>query len=197
MGQGEAKITPAILNAVVAAHAWQGNVSRTMELLDVYRDNGWSPDDETFSYVMESVGKATRRLERAGKKVRKDLTNSYFEAAESVLGQMENTKDEGGNPVTPSHHFVRGYVEMLCLLGDVKTGGLVATDLLNQEGGTKQRVDNKTLWRLALAHATLGDYDKARELAASTSETLPFMEAKIKKSVMKPLHFTRRERKTF
>lgn len=179
LGEGGTNCTPAMLNAIIAAHAWHGDVPRCMELLEVYRDNGWSPDDEAFSFVLESVGKATQRLNRAGHRAKNQLTASYFEAAESILGGMEQTIDQDGNPVTPSHHFVRNYVEMLCSLGEVETGGLVATDLLKDKGSPEQRVDNKTLWRLAWAHADLGHYDKAREFAASTSEVLPFMEEKM------------------
>jgi hypothetical protein len=175
------KCTPATLTALMAAHAWRGNVNRCMDLLDVYHENGWCPDEECYSYVMESVGKAARRLDRSKTISRRGmnaLSETYFEAAESILARMEHATDNDGNPIVPGHHFIRNYVEFLCALREVKTGGLVATDFLKKESMT-QLVDNKTLWRVALAHANLGDYDKARQFAASTSEILPFMEAKI------------------
>lgn len=174
--------TPAILNGMMAAHSWRGNITRCLDLLDAFRDNGWSPDEDSFSYLLESVGKAARRLDRnknMGRRGKNALTDSYFEAAESVLSRMEKAKDQNGNPVPLNHHVVRNYVEFLCTLDEVETAGLVATDFLQQGGNQSQLVDNKTLWRVALAHAKNGNYDQARQFAASTSEILPFMEAKI------------------
>ena len=176
--------TPSILNVLMAAHSWRGNVDRCMDLLDAFRDNGWSPDEDSFSYAMESVGKASKRLTdnqklRLHPRKREALVESYFEATEMILARLEETTSKDGNPIEPSHHFIGNYVEFLCTLGETRTAGLVVQDFLKQDERIGQLVDNKTLWRVAMAHAENGQYVMAREFAASTSEILPFMDVKI------------------
>lgn len=181
---GAVQCTPTSFNVLIAAHAWRGYVERCFDLLDAFRDQDWSPDAYSFAFALESVGKAAKRvvLNRNSKPIhprkKEALIEFYFESAESILTRVEETRDQYGNPVIPTHHFVRQYVELLCTLGEATTAGLVAQDFMEQtERG--QLVCNKTLWRVASAHAENGNIDLARQFGASTSEALPFMEHKL------------------
>ncbi|CAB9497020.1 expressed unknown protein [Seminavis robusta] len=179
------QFTPSLLNIVLSAHAWRGNVDSCLSLLEMFQSQGWSPSIDSFTFVLESVGKATRRLVDdkllINPNKKQYILDSYLATVESILGQLEETQDDQGNPIALDKRFIRNYIEFLCLIDDVKTAGLVVIDFLEQTGRLEQLVDNKTLLRVAVAHASKGDYDLARQFAASTSEVLPFIDAKIDK----------------
>ena len=169
----------------MSAFGWKGDVHGCLSLLNKSIDYGLSPDTDTFSFALESVGKATKRLVsnknlRIAPFKRQSILDDNVKAAEQILARFEASRDRDLRPFAPTHHFVRNYVEFLCILGQVETASMVVTDFLSPAGDTEGRlVDNKTLARVAVANAEAGDFGMARKCLASMSEALPFLEEKI------------------
>jgi len=173
-------LSPAAVNVLMSAHAWKGNVGDCMTLLDQMSRSDLSPDMNSYCFALESVGKTLRRLVqntnlRISNRKRQSLLETWVTAVDEILTRLEETPG-----LSPNNHFIRNYVEFLCILGEVDTANQVTIDFLrsnNQSGGPL--VDNKTLSRVAVANAEVGNFDKARAHIASLSESLPFLEIKI------------------
>ena len=162
------------LNLVLSCLAERGDTTDALELLHMFQEYDIQPSHDSYSFVMESLGKEIHRLQLA------DPTNEHnsqcirenLELAGSLLTEME---DHG---LTPSAPVVRNYLELLCLANEVTTATAIIDDLLG--GEFKDRVSNKSIYRVAIANVDLGNLDKASELEAQTTEFIPNLFKKIK-----------------
>lgn len=189
-GKSEDGFTPTTtaINILMSAYAWKGDVHACLNLLNKAISHGMTLDTDTFSFALESVGKGTKRLVtnsnvKLSEFKRQSILDDNVKAAEIVLEQFEEAEDSTGSCFEPNHHFVRNYVEFLCLLGQTETGTMVAIDFLKQGESSETRlVDNKTLAKVAVDNAEAGNFEMARKCLASMSESLPFLEEKINRT---------------
>jgi pentatricopeptide repeat protein len=162
------------LNVILSCLAERGDTSDTLELLRMFKAYDIQPNEDSYSFAMESLGKEIHRLQLA------DPTNEHnftciqenLQLAGSLLTEMEE------NGLTPSADVVRNYLELLCLANEVGTATAVIDDLLG--GDFRDRVSNKSIYRVAVANVDVGNFDKAEELAGKTSEFIPILHRKIK-----------------
>lgn len=181
--------TPKALNVLMAAYAERGNVDITLNLLEEFYKNEMAPDVDSFTFALEAVGKATARMVKNEKlrmapEKKARAIESYLSVADSILSRMEEPQGPEGKTIVPTNHLIRNYVEFLCLVKQVGTATDVVVDALEREAESEDApniVDNKIILRVAIANAEEGNFDMARRLAASVSEPLPFMDAKIDK----------------
>jgi hypothetical protein len=104
--------------------------------------------------------------------VSQDHKNACVIAAESFLTRMER------NDIAPTHHIIRDYVEMLCLVGQVDTATTILKEAVDEEG----LVSSKSIYRVALANAKIQKFDVAREVALwGTEEPVPFLISNIER----------------
>ena len=103
--------------------------------------------------------------------------------------------EEDGVP--PSADVVRNYVELLCMGGELSTATALIEDCMTNDE-MLSIVNNKALYRVALANAEAGNFDTAKKLASSTSETIPILHRKIRSKEQRFQHLEsmrkRRER---
>jgi hypothetical protein len=156
-------VSVAALNAIVSGGAERGDVDRTVFVLEEFARNDVEPNADTFSFAFEALGKNIAR--RTRNPASKKMIESYLETADSFLTEME----ERG--IAPSHHIVREYVELLCLANEVETATAVVNETLTN-GGV---VNNKTIYRVAMANSAVNNFAVARDLSLTASEPLPFL----------------------
>mmetsp|Transcript_57634 Transcript_57634/g.140778 ORF Transcript_57634/g.140778 Transcript_57634/m.140778 type:complete len:840 (+) Transcript_57634:48-2567(+) len=162
------------LNLVLSCLAERGDTTDALDLLHMFQEYDIQPNHDSYSFVMESLGKEIHRLQLA------DPTNEHnsqcirenLELAGSLLTEME---DHG---LTPSAPVVRNYLELLCLAKEVVTATAIIDDLLG--GEFKDRVSNKSIYRVAIANVDAGNFDKASELEGQTTEFIPILFKKIR-----------------
>jgi pentatricopeptide repeat protein len=165
-------VTTAMLNAIMSGAAERGDIDRTLSLLEEFQRNGVAPDADSYSFAMEALGKHLSRRTKtpAGQRVK----DQCLDTASELLTRME---DEG---VLPTHHIIRDYVELLCRAGQVG----VATDIVlesmelqttDNEDSPMPLVTDKTVYRVAMANAKQKNFEVARQVAACSSEPLPFL----------------------
>jgi len=172
------------LNVLMSAFSWKADVKNCISLLDRSLKHDLNVDTDAFSFALESVGKATKKLNNNRAKMSdyryQSILDEFADAADRILTLFEKAKDKSGNALLPNHHFVQNYVEFLCSLGQVETATLVLTDFLAKYDETGAKiVDNKTLARVAVANAEAGDIEMARKCLASMSESLPYLEKRV------------------
>lgn len=172
----------------MAAHAERGSVETTINMLHEFDRLEWAPTVDSYSFALEAVGKATGRMMNNAKlrmapEKKNRVIESYMALVDSVLTQMETPRGPSNQPITPTKHVIRNYVEFLCLANHVETATQVVTDFLEKQEGSGRLnvVDNKTILRVVIANAECGNFELAKRLAASTSESLQFLDAKIEK----------------
>jgi hypothetical protein len=153
----------ASLNAVLAGAAERGDIDRTMAILEDFSRNNMKPNDDSFSYALEALGKNLGRRTLTPPTV--EMVDSCLAMADSLLSKME----ESG--ISPTHHIIRDYVELLCHANEVETATSVIFEFLTHDG----LVNDKSLYRVALANAELKRFDVARELAGCSREPMPFL----------------------
>lgn len=151
------------MNVITSAGAERGDIDRTMAMLEEFEHNNIEPNADTFSFCFEAIWK---NLDRRTRKVpTEEFIVSCLSEADNLLTMMEE-KD-----ISPSHHVIRDYVELLCRTSEVET----ATGLVYEALGNNSFVNNKTLYRTAMANLNIQNIDEARKLANFTSEPLPFL----------------------
>jgi pentatricopeptide repeat protein len=148
-------ITVSSLNTLMSAAAERGDIDRVLQFLQQFERSGIVPNSDTYSFAFESLGKNVRKGRRRNP-VSKDHKEACLVAAESFLAKM----DEQG--IAPTHHIIREYVEMLCLLGEVDTATIILKEAATENG----LVTSKSIYRVAMANAkVLHRFDIAREIA--------------------------------
>jgi hypothetical protein len=156
-------VSVASLNAILSGGAERGDVDRTLFVLEEFSRNDVEPNADSFSFAFEALGKNIAR--RTRNPASKHMIESYLETADSFLTELE----ERG--IAPNHHIVREYVELLCLANEVET----ATSVVKETQSNGGVVNNKTIYRVAMANVTAKNFAIARDLALTASEPLPFL----------------------
>jgi pentatricopeptide repeat protein len=160
------------LNVILSCLAERGDTDDAIEVLRIFRDYDIEPNEDSYSFAMEALGKELHRLQVSGKlEYNSSSVHKNIQLAGSLLSEME---DVG---LTPSTDVVRNYLELLCLANEVETATAVTEDLLKDS--YRNRVNNKAIYRVALANAEAGNFDKAKELAGLTSEVIPSLYRRI------------------
>lgn len=159
-------ITVASLNTLMSAAAERGDVDRVLQFLQQFDRSGIEPNSDSYSFAFESLGKNLRKGRRRNP-VTRDHKEACLIAAESFLAKM----DEQG--IAPTHHIIREYVEMLCLVGEVDTATIILKEAASEHG----LVTSKSIYRVAMANAqVLHRFDVAREIAQlDGGTTLPWL----------------------
>ena len=156
-------LTVACMNALLSGAAERGDVNLVLKFWhDDYSRNDLVPNADTLSFVFESLGKNLRRLgqnDRGGqpRKPSADAVDASIVAADSFLTRMEDLGIE------PTHHIVREYVEMLCLAEQVDTATAIVLESVQEQ----DIISDKTLYRVAMSNAKIGEFDLARQVASS------------------------------
>lgn len=167
-------VTTASLNAIMSGAAERGDVDRILSLLQVFDRNNIETDADTFSFGFESLGKNLRR-QKTWNAGTQDHMDACLVAAESFLTMMEE------RDIEPTHHIIRDYVELLCIVGQVDT----ATTIVMEAAGVPGLLGSKTVYRVALANAKLRKFDVARQVAAcENGEPMPFLISNIEREEM-------------
>jgi hypothetical protein len=156
-------VSVASLNAILSGGAERGDVDRTLFVMEEFSRNDVEPNADSFSFAFEALGKNIAR--RTRNPASKQMIESYLETADSFLTELE----ERG--IAPNHHIIREYVELLCLANEVETATSVVKETLANGG----LVNNKTIYRVAMANVTAKNFAIARELTLTASEPLPFL----------------------
>lgn len=157
-------------NVVLSSYAERGDVNESRRVLDVMRAYDFKPNQDSYAFAMEALGKDLHRRKSAKDK-------SWVHKNIEMAGYLLATMDEEG--VMPSAEFVRNYVELLCLSNELGTATELIEDCLSTEE-MKSIVSNKALYRVALANAEAGHMEVAKKLASLTSEEIPVLRRKIR-----------------
>jgi len=168
------------LNVILSSYAERGDPRDAVEILDVMSDNEIQPNADSYSFVIEALG-------RDIKKRLKTEDHSYMqrnvEIADTILSMME------GNGTAPTTHVIRHYVELLCLAGESETATSIAEDFLSsEERATRLVVNNITIYRVATENAALGNFETAKKLAAMMTEYVPALHRRIKSREQRALY---------
>ena len=94
------------LNIVMSSYAERGDVSDVFRVMQTIRDLDFQPNQDSYAFAMEVLGKDLHRRKSSGDK---SLVHKNIEKAASLLVSMEEVGIE------PSADFVRNYVELLCI----------------------------------------------------------------------------------
>jgi pentatricopeptide repeat protein len=157
-------VTTASLNAMMSGAAERGEIDRILFLLQEFDRNNVEPDAETFSFGFESLGKNLRR--RSKNPGTQDHIDACLVAAESFLTMMDD------RDIEPTHHIIRDYVELLCLVGQVDTATTIVLEAACEEG----LLGSKTVYRVAMTNAKMQRFDIARQVAmCNKGEPMPFL----------------------
>eukprot|EP00980_Cylindrotheca_fusiformis_P007950 scaffold1697_cov120-Cylindrotheca_fusiformis.AAC.32 len=157
-------------NVVLSSYAERGDVNETGRVFKAMRDFDCQPNQDSYAYSMEALGKDLHR--------RKSSTDrSWVQKNTEIAGSLLATMDEEG--VSPSADFVRNYVELLCLASELETATSLIENCLSTDE-MKSIVNNKSLYRVALANAETGNIEIAKKLASATSEEIPILHRKIR-----------------
>lgn len=158
--------TVACLNIPLSAYAERGNIRRTEASMSDFSYFGLEPNADSFSFAMEALGKHVFR-----KNADDQLIKTVIEQADALLSEIENRE------IGPTHHIIRAYAELLCLTDDTETATHLVRLLLKND----RLLDNKTIYRVAMANIARHRFDLARQLANSGTEPMPFLLDNIKK----------------
>lgn len=159
------------LNVVLSAFAERGDVNHALSTLSSFETFGLKPNADSYSFAMEVLGKDVNRRKReyihrkSNSFVGRAQLDTNIDAADEILTRME------GEGIDPNSDIIRNYVELLCLADEVTTATAVVNDLLQSK--QKSVVNNKAIYRVAIANANLGNFEIARKLASVMTEPAP------------------------
>ncbi|KAG7353908.1 PPR: pentatricopeptide repeat domain containing protein [Nitzschia inconspicua] len=167
------------LNVIMSGYAERGDPEQALEILRIMGENGIQPNEDSFSFAIEVLGKDIHRrgLEGDQSHVLRNL-----ETADLILTRMERDN------ILPSSFVIRQYVELLCQVGEVDTATSVVEDCLSSDCEAELIVCNKSLYRVALANAEAGNCRKAKDLAGKMSEKVPVLGRKIQSKEQRHNH---------
>lgn len=152
----------------MSGYAERGDVHQAMRVLEEFRRSDLEPDVDTYSFAIEVLGKDLHR--RKGKFSPRLLTKN-IDTADVILSEMEKER------VAPSGDIIRNYTELLVLADEVSTATGVLKDVM--QNNQSHIINNKTIYRVAMANAENGNFDLARDLAACTSEHISILHRNI------------------
>ncbi|MGK3761534.1 MAG: pentatricopeptide repeat protein, partial [Bacillariaceae sp.] len=157
-------------NVIMSSYAERGDPHDVAGILDVMIENDIKPNADSYSFVIEALGRDIK------KRLKKD-DNSYkqrnVEIADTILSMMEEDN------IAPTTHVIRHYIELLCLAGEIETATSIVEDFLSSSKDGNTRVNNITIYRVAIENAILGNYKVAKKLCSMTSEIIPALHRKI------------------
>lgn len=156
------------LNALMSCYAERGEVHGVLQILETLRSNKLSPDENSYSFAIEVLGK---NIHRWHKNDNPGMVQENLDHADAILGMME------ADGIPPSRDLLRNYVELLCIAGESETANMVVDDMLSY---TPESVCSKALYRLAMANAEGGNFDRARYLASKITDEIPILLKKIR-----------------
>jgi pentatricopeptide repeat protein len=160
-----AKVTVSSLNTILSGCAELGDPDRAFAMFQDFANFDLEPDEDTYSFMMESLSKATgpeRPLDDAA-------VEGYLKAAESLLDMMV-TKN-----VKVNRHTLHFYVHTLGNLGKMDAAKNAVLDAFEAGLG----VENKTLSLIISACGDRGDLEMARWLCSKLSEPMDFIEKRM------------------
>ena len=152
----------------MSGYAERGDVTQAMRVLEEFTRNYLEPDVDTYSFAIEVLGKDLHR--RRGKFSPRLLTKN-IDTADEILSQMEKER------IAPTGDIIRNYTELLVLANEVSTATGVLKDVM--QNNQSHIINNKTIYRVAMANAETGNFDLARNLAACTSEHISILHRNI------------------
>lgn len=152
----------------MSCFAERGDAREANGVLDFIRGSGISPNIDTFSFCLEALGKDIHRREKRNKPgaVRRNIHE-----ASRYLTMMER---EG---LSPSSDVVRNYIELLCMAGEVETATSVLKECMEN---IPTAVNSKSLYRVAISNAEVGDFETAHELANLIDDNIPSLWRKMR-----------------
>jgi pentatricopeptide repeat protein len=168
------------LNVVMSCYAERGDTEQALEILTIMENNNIKPDVDSYSFAIEVLGKNIHSRKKTD-------DSSYLHRSVEIAGSILTKMEQDG--LFPSADVVRNYVELLCLVGEVETATSVVEDFLSgRTDAAHACVNNKAIYRVAIANAEVGNIEKAKELAKQTSEDIPILHRKIRSSEQRWLH---------
>jgi hypothetical protein len=160
--QDGAAVSTGQLNCILSAAAERGDLNSMSFIVEEFSNLGLEMNADSYSFALEALGKhlsRSRKVDDPDESVVRDC----LEKSSGLLSAME----ESG--VLPSPHIIREYVELLCQADEVETATEVVLDVLNDGG----EVNNKTIYKVAMACADAHNFAAARSLANHLCDSLP------------------------
>lgn len=158
------------LNVVMSAYAERGETEQTISILHTMKENGIQPNEDSYSFALEALGKDIHRRKLVGDR---SYLHKNLEIASTILARMEE------DAIAPSADILRNYIELLCLTKEVETATSIIEEFV-ADCSMVARINNKTIYRVAMANAQIGNMTKAKELAKKMSEYIPVLHRKIR-----------------
>jgi len=168
------------LNVLLSSYAERADPKDAVEILDVMSDNDIQPNADSYSFVIEALG---RDIKKRLKIDDQSYKQRNVEIADTILSMME---DKG---IPPTTHVIRNYVELLCLAGEIETATSIVEEYLTSDNPeTRRVVNNITTYRVATENAALGNFDVARKLASMMTEYVPALHRGIRSREQRSLY---------
>jgi pentatricopeptide repeat protein len=158
------------LNVVMSAYSERGEMENAMDVLNLMEDIDIYPNEDSYSFALEALGKDVVRFQS---KEDSSHLHKNVEIAGIILTRMEK------NGVEPSVDVIRNYLELLCLAGEVETATSVVEQCLSTNND-RSKINNKSIYRVAMANAEACNFERAKALSKMTSEELPLLDKKIR-----------------
>jgi hypothetical protein len=172
-------ITASFLNVILAGLAERGVATVAMTVFaEDFRKYNVKRNEDTYSLVLESLGKAIRRFRRHphGNTTLKVFCNDILTDAEYVLSAMENDN------IKPTRYLINEYTSLLCQANEIETASEVLFDAAASSSSTvtsfsnnndvditnqfsELLVSSKAVYYLATENIKLGRFDVARKLS--------------------------------
>ena len=185
------QMSVASMNTILSACGELGEVDRAFATLDEMERFGMDPDQDSYSYAMESLANELKQRQKQQQQQPPwDETKkaSRLEAAEALLDCMEN------QGLSVSQHVFHQYINLLTTVDEVE----LATQCIQDALGSGLEVANLTIKIVVDSQIEQGNFDVALELAEKTTEPFDFLFDRIRKGRQKELSkaATRRRRES-
>ena len=145
----------------MACYAARGNSAATLSVLETIKSSNLKPNADSYSFVFESY---ERSLSGRHADEGKMSIPQILDMVPEILAMMQ--QDE----ITPSRDAIRRYVDLLCRIDDAETATTVVRNSLQS---SPDSVSSKTLFKVALANARIGELAVAKALADKITDHLP------------------------
>ena len=145
------KVTPALLNVIMASCSELGDAERTFATLNDFSKFDVVPDVDTLTYALESIASEMDKKE--------NQNPAKIEQYVTITGAVLNMLDE--LLLTPTPHFIHEYIRILCRAREFDTAVHVLQQELAQPNG---HALPRSMNLLAFQCANIGKFDVAREL---------------------------------
>ncbi|OEU15723.1 hypothetical protein FRACYDRAFT_136750, partial [Fragilariopsis cylindrus CCMP1102] len=157
-------------NIIMSSYAERGDPHDVAGILNVMIENDIKPNADSYSFVIEALG---RDIKKRLKMDDHSYKQRNVEMADTILSMMEEDN------IAPTTHVIRHYIELLCLAGEIETATSIVEDFLSSSKDGNTRVNNITIYRVAIENAILENYEVAKKLCSMTSEHISALHRKI------------------